>query len=151
MRHVEIKTFETGSSEDQGLRLPCAHLAHARVDVAPDLYHAKIRTMMQELRTAPEAGGGDDAPLWQGVHIVAPIRDKDIRRIVALGDRREHDPLWKLRGYVFCGVHRKVYLTDKQCLIELAREYVALVYDGERQIWMVLAGGLDDADLNRKA
>ena len=131
VRRVEAEAFETGAGEDQSVRLPCAHLVNARIDVASDLYHTKIRTAMQELCATPEAGGGNNATLWQPIYVVALVRDEDIRRVVAFGNRREDDPFWKLCRYVFCGVHRKVYLTAQERLIELAREDVTLVYDGE--------------------
>jgi hypothetical protein len=45
-------------------------------------------------------------------------------------------------------MHGQVDLAGQERLVELAGEDIALVYDGERQVRVVLAGGLDDPDFD---
>src|SRR5215212_1394037 len=45
----------------------------------------------------------------------------------------------------------EVNLPGQERLVELAGEHVAPVYDGERDVRVVLAGGLDDPDLDFEA
>jgi hypothetical protein len=70
---------------------------------------------------------------------------------VALGRGGEDDSFGQLRGHVLEGVNGEVYLPGQERLVELAGEHVAAIYDGERDVRVVLAGGLDDPDLDFEA
>src|SRR5215213_6775876 len=67
---------------------------------------------------------------------------------MAAGNGRERDRFRHPRGHVFERVHGEVYLAPEEGFVELAGEDVALVYDGERHVGVLLAGRLDDADLD---
>jgi hypothetical protein len=101
------------------------------------------------LGAAPQAGGRHHRARRQPVHVVALLGDEGVRGVIAFRDRCQDYPLRQLCGYVFEGVDREVRLPLDEGLVELAGEDVPPVYDGERGLRVVIAGGLYDADLYR--
>jgi hypothetical protein len=149
VRYVEEEAFEAGAGENESVGLSLAHLADACIDVPPDIHDPQVRAAVEELCAAPQAGGSNDCPLRQAVHVPARVGDEDIRRIVALGDCREGYALRNLDRHVFCGVDGQVYLSEQERLVELAGKDIALVYYREWQVRVMFAGGLDDPNLDR--
>ena len=148
MRDVQTKTVETRPGEHESVGLTLAHLADASVDVAPDLHGLQVRAPMQELGAAPEAGGSDYGILGEAIRVIARVGDESISRIVALGDRREDYTLRDLRRHILRGVYGQVDIAGQERFVELACEDVALVYNGERHVRVVLAGGFDGPDFD---
>ncbi len=108
--HVEPQSLQARAGEHDGVRGTLAHLAHARIYVAPDRDDLKVRPAMQELRPPPQAGGGDHCPARQAFYRITLVGDQRVRRVVTLGARRERYAGGQLRRYVLERVDGEVYL-----------------------------------------
>src|SRR4051794_41850486 len=85
VRGLEAEAFEAGTGKHDRVGGALAHLAHARVHVAPDADDLQVGPVVKELGFSAKAGRGDHGFAREIVQSVSFVRDEHIGWIVAAG------------------------------------------------------------------
>mmetsp|Transcript_84 Transcript_84/g.278 ORF Transcript_84/g.278 Transcript_84/m.278 type:complete len:419 (+) Transcript_84:28-1284(+) len=145
---LEVEPPKAGVRQQGRGHVPLLQLPQPALHVAPEVHHLEAGVLGQDLRPPPERRGADHAVLRQGGKAVADGRDEGVPDVLPGQVAGQHRAGGKVGWHVLHGVHRDVDPTVQQGLVHLLGEEALAANVRERLRQDLVAGGLDDLDLD---
>ena len=145
------QTGQTSRRQDDGVVLAFLQLAHASVNIAAQRMNNQVGPHSLQLRLPPQAAGAHTRRLRQGFDAVVLHRQEHIARIDARGNRDQLERRRQFGRQIFQAVHRKIDAPFGERFFNLFGEHALGADLGQRDVGNLVAGGLDDLDLDLMA
>src|SRR5664279_1349098 len=139
---------KSGGSQNDGIVFAFFQLAHARVNIAPQRMDHQIGPRRLQLRLAAQATGTHARTMWQRLDAVVLDGQKHVARIDPRGDGNHFESGRQLGRQVFEAVHSEINPAFGQGVFDLLGEHAFGADLGQCYLRDLVAGGLDDLELD---